>query len=168
MRVIRLSETETVEGHDSAAVDELTDYYFDNKDVNKLSVVFYVAKEDSKEMKAIRKEIEEKLGSKVKFKKAKKSIKEFKQDQEEVATYLQTIATGYEVSYNTEKQIITVSGDLTAEQIQKLRAKFPTELLSINEQKVEITPGYTRDYPFSNIGGGQKIQMDVSGCGLEQ
>lgn len=50
----KVSDSESVDGYDSEAINDLTDYYFDNKNADKQTIVFVVDKDDRKEMNAIR------------------------------------------------------------------------------------------------------------------
>ncbi len=159
-----LNKDETVDGINSEAIDELTDYYFDNSNLDDLKVVFVVAKEDRVEMKELRKDLEQKLGLKVKFVTAKKEIKEFRKLQEQVSSFLDEVyKSAYSVGYNTETQVIDVEANLGDEQLQMLLEKFGSEDLNVIRTGNLPETTYARDYPFSNIGGGQEIKPDSDG-----
>jgi hypothetical protein len=119
-------------------------------------------------MKAIRKELEERLSSKVQFKKAKLSKKEFSDIKENIISYLETNSIyASEVTRSTKKQKVIVKAIISNEQIKNLQDKFGSENLDIIkiEQKNDGILAYTRDFPFLNIGGGQMIIADDDGTG---
>ncbi|MBD3920640.1 trypsin-like serine protease [Paenibacillus sp. PR3] len=162
---VSINDGEYVDGINSDAFDEITDYYFDNDNPNNPKVVFVVAKEDRDEMKTLRKALEEKLGYKVKFIKAKKGIKEFRNLQDQVSGYLDVIYKGgYSVGYNIKTQTIDVEADLDNQQIQLLTNRFGSDLLSITKTVNLPVTTAARDYPFLNIGGGQEIKPDIDGA----
>lgn len=70
-----------------AFFDQAT-YYFDNGDVNHPKLVFLVHRENTIEIKGLRKELEEKLGDKVVFKKARHNPKVLRDMTKEVADYV--------------------------------------------------------------------------------
>lgn len=162
------------ETFDSNLLDEMTDFYFDNSNSNDLKVVFVVAKEDQPEMKTLRAELENKLGDKVIFKKAKKSLKEFQQMQEQVAEYIDETYDGrFAVTYNIETQALDVEIASTDSNSQSLIPKPSlnnTEIAALNEMigsefiNIILTDelpeeSIARNYPFSNLGGGQEIRL---------
>ena len=127
--------------NDPDAFFDQADYYFENDDVNNLKVVFHVDKEDTEEMKALRKELEEKLGEKVIFKKATHNPKMLHDMSEEVAEYVDTMVEegkSYSVGYNTEYEAIEIEAKLTDEQIANLEHKFGADILRITNKDPQI------------------------------
>ncbi|USB34269.1 S1 family peptidase [Paenibacillus sp. YPG26] len=163
---IALSDTETTLGVDSELLKNQAEYYFDNSDTQNLKVVFLVSKEEKKEIKAVRKELEEKLGVKVKFKIAKKDPETLHELPEAIAKYLdsQSYKGSYAIGYDVPNEDINIRADLTDNQISALKEKFGADSLDIKKEKVENIPLYARDYPFSSLGGGQAIYIKGAGC----
>lgn len=127
--------------NDLDAFLDQADYYFDNDDVNNLKVVFHVDKEDTKEMKALRKELEEKLGEKVIFKKAKHNPKVLHDLTKVIADYVVTINEKGEsssVGYNSKEEVINIEAKLTDEQIDDLKQKFGADILRITNKDPKI------------------------------
>ncbi|WP_025676903.1 hypothetical protein [Paenibacillus massiliensis] len=111
--------------------------YFDN---DNFKVVFLVYQEDTKEMIAFRKELEEKLGDKVLFKKARYSPKLLRDKAKEVTEYIESVVEkgrASTVSYDPVDEVIEIEALLTAEQIADLNKKFGAEILRITNQEPE-------------------------------
>lgn len=111
--------------------------YFDN-DNSKVVFLFY--QENAIEMNAFRKELEEKLGDKVIFKKAKYSPKLLSDTANEVRADVESIVEkgrALTVSYNPVDEVIEVEALLTDEQIADLKKKFGEEILRITNQEPE-------------------------------
>ena len=138
---VNISETATVDTYDGDAFIDQATYYFENDDVNNPKVVFLVDKEDKKEMKALRKELEEKLGEKVLFKKTKHNPKVLRDMTEEVAKYVATIVGEGKkstVGYNSKEEAIKIEAKLTDEQIADLKHKFGADILNITNEEPQI------------------------------
>lgn len=124
--------------NDPDAFLDQADYYFENDDVNNLKVIFHVDKEDTEEMKALRKELEEKLGEKVIFKKATHNPKILHDMLEEVTEYVATIVEegkSYSVGYNSKYEAIEIVAKLTDEEIANLNNKFGADKLKIRNEE---------------------------------
>lgn len=104
--------------------------YFDRN-----QVVFLIDKENSK-TNNIKKELQEKLGEKVKFKKAKHNPKEFTAKQEEIVNFIGAMNIASSAGYNHQTEVIDVKAPLNDEQVQALKDKFGADNLNI-----EITEG---------------------------
>ncbi|MGM0884979.1 MAG: hypothetical protein ACQEXQ_28540 [Bacillota bacterium] len=133
--------TPTIDVDGEASLEQATSY-FDNDDVNNLKVVFLVDKEDTTEMMAIRKELEEKLGDKVVFKKAKHNPKVLRDMAKEVDEYLRAkilskyeTQSAYSVGYNSREEVIDIRGKLTDEHIAELTQKFGADMLKIDPKE---------------------------------
>lgn len=112
-------------------------HYFDN---HNFKVVFLVYQEDTKEMTAIRKELEEQLGDKVVFKRAKYSPKYLRDTAKVVTEYVESIAEkgrAFSVSYNSVDEVIEMEALLMDEQIADLKKKFGEEILKITNNEPE-------------------------------
>lgn len=121
--------------------------YFDNDDVNNLKVVFLVYQENTKEMKALRKELEEKLGDKVVFKKAKYSPKVLSDMVKDVTDYVDTLTAegkASSVGYNSVEEAIEIEAVLTDEQIYDLNNKFGAHILKITNEEPQEMIGLTK------------------------
>lgn len=128
--------------NDPNAFFDQADYYFENDDVNNLKVVFHVDKEDTEEMKALRKELEEKLGEKVIFKKATHNPKMLHDMSEDIAEYVDTMVEegkSYSVGYNTKYEAIEIVAKLTDEQIANLEHEFGANILKITNEELNIS-----------------------------
>lgn len=126
-------------GIDDAAFNEQADYYFDNDDVNNPKVVFLVDKEDTNEMKAIRKELDEKLGKKVVFKKARHNPKVLRNMVGDIDKYLRNTLgpqSSYSVGYNPKEEVIDIKGKLTDKQVSELKQKFSADMLKITNEEI--------------------------------
>lgn len=133
-----ISDTETITVINSEAFFDQAVYYFENDDVNNQKVVFIVDKEDTKEMKAVMKELQEKLGEKVTFKKAKRNPQALRNLTKTVADYVDSIDRGaHTVGYDVAGEQITVVGNFTDEQIADLKAKFGDVVLRITKKTIE-------------------------------
>ncbi|MBW5447599.1 hypothetical protein GE107_16195 [Cohnella sp. CFH 77786] len=115
------------------------DYYYDN---DNLKVVFLVDKEHTKEMTAIRKELEDKLRDKVVFKKAKYNPKFLQDTAKEVSDYLfsKTLSgynsnSSHSVGYNTKEEAIEIKGKFNDEQIADLKQHFNADMLKITNEE---------------------------------
>jgi hypothetical protein len=127
--------------NDPDAFFDQADYYFENEDVNNLKVIFLVDKEDTKEMKALRKDLEEKLGDKVVFKKAKHNPKVLRDMTKEVADYVATFdhqGRSYGVGWDSKEEVIHIEAKLSDEQITELQHKFGADLLKITNEDPHI------------------------------
>ncbi|CAH1232505.1 hypothetical protein PAECIP111891_07026 [Paenibacillus allorhizoplanae] len=128
--------SETMTDADRLKYMEQLDWYWDN---DNLQVVFVVLKEDAEEMKAIRKELEEKLGAKVKFVKSRisQTTLEMSEMSNEVSKFIfNTIKPNdmyYEGGYFRDKQRIEIKGAFTDEQVQAIYAKFDKKLVNITK-----------------------------------
>ncbi|WP_190861197.1 hypothetical protein [Paenibacillus arenilitoris] len=137
--------TPTIDIDGDALLEQATSY-FDNDDVNNLKIVFLVDKEDATEMMAIRKELEEKLGDKVVFKKAKHNPKVLRDMAKEVDEYLHAkilskyeTQSAYSVGYNSREEVIDIRGKLTDEHIAELTQKFGADRLKIDPKEFHTT-----------------------------
>ncbi|MGM0885209.1 MAG: hypothetical protein ACQEXQ_29720 [Bacillota bacterium] len=114
------------------AVDDLGKFnedatlYFDNSN----QVVFLIDKENSK-INNIKKELQEKLGEKVRFKKAKHNPKEFTAKQEEIVNFLGEMNIASSAGYNHQTEVIDVKAPLNDVQVQALKEKFGADNLNI-------------------------------------
>ncbi|MDQ0888859.1 phenylpyruvate tautomerase PptA (4-oxalocrotonate tautomerase family) [Paenibacillus sp. V4I9] len=133
--------TETITDAERLKYKEQLDWYWDN---DNLQVVVVVVKEDAKEMKAIRKELEEKLGSKVKFVKSKitqTTLEMYAMSNELTEFIFSTMPKimYYQGGYYLDKQRIEIKGAFTDEQVQAIYAKFDKKLVNIT--KVDAPTG---------------------------
>lgn len=143
-----ISDTDTTTDIHSEAFFDQGVYYFENDDVNNQKVVFMVYKEDTKEMQAVMKELQEKLGAKVTFKKAERNPQALRNLIKTVADYVDSIDRGaHSVGYDVAGEQITVVGNFTDEQIADLKAKFGDDVLRITKKTIE--------------GGQQVLEEDV-------
>ncbi|MEJ8305318.1 S1 family peptidase [Saccharibacillus sacchari] len=171
---VGVEEGNSTQSFDSNQLNELTDYYFDNSNTDDLKVVFVVAKEDENEMKILKEILKTKLKEKVTFEKAKKSIKEFVKMQEEVVDFIDDTYKGqFTVGYDVEKQTIDVELPLTDNsipslippnslnnsEISELENNFGSDFINITFTDSSPMPTLARNYPFTNIGGGQQIRL---------
>ncbi|WP_307603878.1 hypothetical protein [Paenibacillus sp. V4I9] len=116
------------------AFDEQAVCYYEDEDENNPKMVFLVYKEDTKEMIEIRKELEEKFGKKVVFKKAKYKPKFIRDMATEISVYLFSIRNKNNTNinsahWNAKEEVIEIEGKLSNDQINDLNNKFDPKML---------------------------------------
>lgn len=104
--------------------------YFDSSNHNRNKIVLVIYNENSN-MNNIKKELQEKLGDKLQFKKAKYSPKEFLAKQEEIVNFIAEMNIGSSAGYNPQTEVFDVAAPLNAEQVQALEEKFGAGNLNI-------------------------------------
>ncbi|MUT65210.1 hypothetical protein [Paenibacillus sp. NEAU-GSW1] len=132
----RISDTETVSVVSEDFSKQAT-YYYDNDNINDLKVVFLIAQENTPQMKAIRAELEGKLGDKVLFKQASQNPYEMRQFSKKVADCVSMFEIdSYSVGYDEKNEEVVAKGDFTDEQVRQLRDKFGSDALRIEVQEL--------------------------------
>ncbi|MWC29558.1 hypothetical protein [Paenibacillus sp. MMS18-CY102] len=120
--------------------------YFDNKDIRNLKVVLLIDQPDTQEMKAFRKELEQKLEDKVIFKKAKHNPKFLSELAKEIAIDVTVLVGKGKLStvyYNISDECIDIEAKLTDAQIEHLIGKYGSDYLRITNK--EPAPGILLD-----------------------
>ncbi|MDQ8734212.1 hypothetical protein [Paenibacillus sp. LHD-38] len=141
-----VSDAETLDSHDDEAIENFTDLYFDN---DNLKVVFLVYKEDAKEMKSLRQELEVKLGDKVIFKKANFNNKDV---VKKVRGYNEILEKQYSIS-------VLETGDGTLKINMKIR--------SYGDVERKITPDEIdaiKKTLFEHVGQQFPLEITVEEC----
>ncbi|MDR6726080.1 hypothetical protein J2W91_004586 [Paenibacillus amylolyticus] len=166
-KLIKISDTEIAEDVNWDKFKEQATYYWDNSNPDDLKIAFIVNKEDAKDWKEIKKQLQEELGVKVKFKKAKFNPKELEDLVKPVSEYVDTNVSGKKqgVYYDSEFEKVVIQAELTDQEMKDLYKSFNKNMVSIEPIDADFigTATYKRNYPFTNLGGGMLIGVDNTG-----
>ncbi|MDQ0896177.1 MULTISPECIES: hypothetical protein [unclassified Paenibacillus] len=121
------------------ALAEQAVIYYEDEDENNPRIVFLAYNEDTKEMIEIRKELEEKFGKKVVFKKAKYKPKFLRDMATEISVYLFSIRNNKDINgayWNAKEEVIVIEGKLSNDQMNALNNRFDPKLLKIKNNEL--------------------------------
>ncbi|MFC4778835.1 S1 family peptidase [Paenibacillus sp. GCM10023252] len=146
-----------IEVPDYAALNDQATFYIDNENEQ---VVFLVSNDNLKEIKELKKELSDKLGTKIKFKEAKHAFKDLASINDAVFRQLkdkQNVSTGI----NTANEVINIRADLSTEEKDQLVNTYG-DVFNFMPAEPLVNPQYAVDYPFKTLSAGIKILPDTS------
>jgi len=99
-------------------------------------------------MKELQKELKEKLGDKVLFRKAKHNPKFLSDTTKKVADYVVAITEGKRssVGYNSSEEVIEIQAQLTEKKIADLNNRFSADILRITNEEPDIHTAVTANH----------------------